>query len=130
MEEIPTPNCPKCGKEVPSEAIYCSWCGATLRVTQIKLTVLQEKIAECRHNEMEATIMLIPIFIMIIGGLYIGSITETRIEWPYQITYHPYADLALILLVGALILAVIIGVVSTYYWWKKYQYMKELERIQ
>jgi hypothetical protein len=102
-------KCPKCGKEAPSEAIYCPYCGSKLRTSEINVEALRMRLEELRHDEK------ICLFISVIGlafllfGVWLYSLTMTRYEWrgliPYEVTYHPYADMAVIFMIaGAIVL--------------------------
>ncbi|MEM0001696.1 MAG: zinc ribbon domain-containing protein [Desulfurococcaceae archaeon] len=42
-------HCPGCGKEVPPEANYCPSCGVKFK---IDVDLIQEEIAEARHEEL------------------------------------------------------------------------------
>jgi hypothetical protein len=128
---IVMPFCPKCGKEVSPEASYCPWCGASLKVDK---DLLREKIAEARHGELEAAIAGLAGVAIVLAGIYLASITERSVEWrgliPYEVMYHPYADIAMLCMVGGFIalLAALIG--EIYYWRKRSRLMKQLESLR
>ena len=125
------PCCPKCGKEVSAEASYCPACGANLRIDK---DLLREKIAETRHNEIGASIVVIIGVIIAVVGLYVATIKATRIEWygfvPYEVTYSPYAKLAILLLVVGLIIALIAGILGILSSYQRSILMKQLERLK
>ena len=125
------PCCPKCGKEVSAEASYCPACGANLRIDK---DLLREKIAETRHNEIGASIvMIMGVFIGAVG-LYVATIKARRIEWhglvPYEVTYSPYANLAILLFVLGIIIVLIGGILGTYSWYQRSKLMRQLERLK
>ena len=125
------PFCPKCGKEVSPEASYCPSCGANLKVDK---DLLREKIAETRHNETGASITCILGFIVLLAALYVASIKATRHEWVgltlYEVTYSPYADIAIVLAVLGGILLFIGAALSIYFYYERHKLMKQLEALK
>ena len=129
------PFCPKCGKEVSPEADYCPSCGANLRVDK---DLLREKIAETRHNEMIFGIgsgisVVIGISAIIIAFI-VGSVKATRDEWRgltlYEVTYSPYANIAIAIAVLGIIMfliALIEMIAAAYYAYQRSKLMKQLE---
>ena len=125
------PRCPKCGKEVSAEASYCPACGANLRIDK---DLLREKIAETRHNEIGASILMIMGIFIAVLSLYVATIKATRIEWhgfvPYEVTYSPYANLVILLFGLGIIIMLIGGILGIYSSYQRSKLMKQLERLK
>ncbi|MCD6301189.1 MAG: zinc ribbon domain-containing protein [Staphylothermus sp.] len=74
-------TCPRCGRKVPEDAIYCPYCGARIGVTKENIEYIREKIAELRRAE---TISLIMAFFLTFcaGGMFALMKYETIVN-PY-----------------------------------------------
>jgi len=122
-----SPHCPKCGKEVSPEARYCPFCGAVLKTDK---AVLQEKIAEARHNEMISYISVFIGIALIFLATYVGSITETKYEYPFEITYRPFAYVAILFAVLGVLMMILSATIGIYYVYQRYKLMKQLESLK
>lgn len=125
------PFCPKCGKEVTSEASYCPSCGASLKVVKVEKDVLHDKVSEMRHNEIIAVFTALAGLIMACVGLVMMAITATRWEWflifPYPVEYHPLADVGVILGIFGLAIFLVGGINMVYYSYHRSKLLKQLE---
>jgi len=124
-------RCPECNKIVPLDAKYCSNCGAVIKISEPHLT---EKIAEARLNEIIAFLLMIPAFIIIFCGFYLATITRAKTEWIggglYTVTYHPYVDVAIRIVVVGVVSVIGAVVIRWYYSSKKSHYAKQLESLK
>ena len=124
-------RCPECDKIVPLDAKYCSNCGAFIKISE---PYLAEKIAEARSNELIAFLLMIPAFIIIFCGFYLATIRQAKTEWTgggmYTVTYHPYVDVAIMIVVVGVVSVVGAVVIRWYYSSKKSQYAKQLESLK
>jgi DNA-directed RNA polymerase subunit RPC12/RpoP/uncharacterized protein YneF (UPF0154 family) len=116
--------CSKCGKEISQEARYCPHCGAALKTNK---RILQEKIAESRHNELSSAIAAIIFVLFILFGGYFMTITETRYDFFYVTIYRPYYNLGLGLIITGIIGLILSAIAGTYFYYQRMKLMKELE---
>jgi H+/Cl- antiporter ClcA len=116
--------CSKCGKEVSQDARYCPHCGAVLKTNKL---ILQEKIAESRHNELSSAIGAIISVLAILFGGYLMTITETRYDFFYVTIYRPYYNLGLGLIITGIIGLILSAIAGTYFYYQRMKLMKELE---
>ena len=120
--------CPECGKEVNEDANYCPYCGARLK---INIEAIKLKLEECRHEEkMSWGIVGIGVSLVIIAFI-VASIKATRYEWKnwalYQVTYSPYASVALVIVTVGVLFMAVGAIIGAYYSYKRSKLMKEIE---
>jgi len=69
------PFCPKCGKEAPSEAVFCPSCGSALKV-------VEETPHKNNRKKAVAIVLVIIVFSMIGWNLYQAySLSQLRVEY-------------------------------------------------
>jgi uncharacterized membrane protein YvbJ len=111
------PICPKCWKEASQETNYCPYCGTPLNRN---ITLLQEKIAELRHQETEATVAAVVGFITFMAGLIVRV--------PSYSPYQPSSSFLNLLLLGiGFIILISMSFLSQYYSSKRKKLLKKLE---
>jgi hypothetical protein len=97
------PKCPKCGKEVPLEAIYCPYCSTKLEVNSDAIKI---RLEELRHNENLGYFFFAIGIVIILFSFWLSTLTEKRSFLFYEVSYHPYLDLAIwLFILGGIILA-------------------------
>jgi len=111
MEKIQI--CPKCGKEIPKETNYCPSCGLPLQSNKI---LLQEKITDLRHKEMEA-------FVGCIVGLIVFLMAFV-VRLPSSSPIAGFINF--LLMVSGILIMIIMAVFSQYYSNKRKRVLKEL----
>jgi hypothetical protein len=125
-------KCPKCGKEAPPEAAYCPYCGSKLRTDEINVEALRTRVEELRHNEKVWLFISAIGFALFALGVWLHSLTLTRYEWRgltlYEVTYHPYADIATFFIIAGLIFFALCLAVSMYYSDQRSKLLKRLSR--
>jgi len=127
------PYCPKCGKDVSSEARYCPFCGANLesiKGERDEVEMMREKIAEIRHNEIIGFISAAFGFLLWIIAAILLGITATRIEWkwgiiPVTVKYHPFAETVQEFLIGGGIMIIIGLSIAAYYAYQREKLVKK-----
>jgi len=97
-----TPICPKCGKEIPKETNYCPSCGLPL---QTKGILLQEKITDLRHREMEAFVGCIAGLIVFLMGFVVRLPSGSPIA----------GFINLLLIISGILTMILMAVFSQYY---------------
>ena len=121
-------KCPNCGNEINESYDYCPRCGTKIKVSQ---SALKEQIEENRHNERSSWIPMIIGIIMLAVGAIIGIIpTATRRSGEHIITYHPYADTAIAILILGGILIALGGGLAIYYTRKRKKLLRQLNNIE
>ena len=134
------PYCPKCGKDVSSEARYCPFCGANLESIKDSLRKIvkgerdevemrREKIAETRHNEIIGFIAAAFGFFLWIIAAILSGITATRTEWkwgiiPVNVKYHPFAETVQGCVIGGVIMIIIGLSIAAYYAYQREKLVK------
>jgi hypothetical protein len=124
------PKCPKCGREAGEGANFCPSCGSELR---LDVEAVKLRVEDLRHEEMQCWILTGLGFAMLLLGAWLGlGFTATRYEWEgltlYEVTYHPYANAAVLILIAALIMIALGGIGGAYYSYKRSKLMKLLPR--
>jgi hypothetical protein len=106
------PKCPKCGKEVPLEAIYCPYCSTKLEVNSDTIKI---RLEELRHNEKIGWFFSVVGLVIVFFGYWLFTLTEKHSFLFFEVTYHPYRDLGMCVIIGGGI-AMIAGIlVAAYY---------------
>lgn len=121
-------KCPNCGNEVNEGYDYCPRCGTRAKVSH---PALKEQIEETRHKERFNWIcVIIGVIVAVFGGI-IGIVpTATRRSGDYIITYHPYADTAIaILILGGILIALGYGL-AIWYARKRKKLLRQLNNIE
>jgi hypothetical protein len=67
------PKCPKCGKEVPLEAIYCPYCSTKLEVNSDTIKI---RLEELRHNEKIGWFFFVVGLVIELFGCWLFTVTE------------------------------------------------------
>jgi DNA-directed RNA polymerase subunit M/transcription elongation factor TFIIS len=117
--------CPKCGKEISSEASYCPSCGASLKETN---NLLREKIAETRHKETEATIVAVVGVMILVASFALGGVLQQRSStWGYSNSPSGGAMFFLMLFLIGLVMAIYGAVLDIHYSRQREKLMKELQ---
>lgn len=122
------PQCPRCGKEVPSEANYCPSCGAKLKVD---VDLIHEEIAEARHEELVGyAIAGLGIAFMILSAVLM-SIEERRYDWtgssPVEVVRRPFLGLAFALVILGVLIMSAGFVIGLYHYYKRLKLMRQLK---
>jgi len=118
--------CPTCGAKIEEHWVHCPRCGA--KIAHQKPTMISQKIEETRHQERSSMSLTIIGAIMIAVGGIIGIIpTATRRSGDYIITYHPYADTAIaILILGCISIFIGVGI-NIYYTRRRNRLLRQYE---
>jgi hypothetical protein len=108
------PKCPKCGKEVPLEAIYCPYCSTKLEVNSDTIKI---RLEELRHNENVCHFLFVIGLVIALFGYWLGTLTEKHSFLFYEVTYHPHAGLAVYMIIlggGTIIVSSLLAVYYGY----------------
>mgnify|MGYP000568947599 CR=1 FL=1 len=118
-------NCPKCGKEVEEGVNFCPYCGAEISVDMNKVKI---QLDELQHDIRIGWIIVGIGIVFMILSLAVSLITKTHEEWKglnlYEVTTHPYANIAIFLVIIALILVVLGGIMAGYHGYKRDKLLK------
>jgi len=106
------PKCPKCGKEVPLEAIYCPYCGTKLEVNSDTIKI---RLEELRHKEKFGYFLIVIGIPFMLFGFWLFTVTEKRSFLFYEVTYRPYLNLGMYLILMGGVLGILGSLAAAYY---------------
>jgi uncharacterized integral membrane protein len=122
-------HCSKCGAQNAEGSKFCSKCGNNLVPQPEDNSLTKLEIEEVRRFERRGWMVTIVGLIIVVIGLLVGvGSTATRYigNFEYE-TYHPNAEIGMIIVVGGFVIALIGAIGVTFYHNKRLQLTKRLK---
>jgi hypothetical protein len=129
-------KCFECGKEfAETGALFCPRCGAKQTPKLgLELESVKVEIEESRHNEKMSYVLALPGLLFVGIGVWLGfAFTATKTEWDrgirYDVTYHPYSNIAMISMgIGGLLILICLAF-ATFNSIKRGRLLKKQKRL-